>query len=142
MAIANLSETVKTYILRRNELQMEQQHFFNQKQLAVYAQADANSLLSITKSDIRAKYKELWESNPDDYKDCANYTEIPDFEAEIEMIEAKFQDELAELSAWETTISNQITTNDTELQEVNAFLESYKGMLSTNIQGDFNYALS
>ena len=142
MAIANLSETVKAYILRRNQLQMEQQHLFNQKQLAVYAQADANSLLSLTKSDIRAKYKELWEANPDDYKDCVNYTEIPDFEAEIEMIEAKFQDELAELSAWETSISNQITTNDTELQEVNAFLESYKGMLSTNIQGDFNFGLN
>ena len=71
-----------------------------------------------------------------------DYTEIPDFEEEIDRITAEFQDQLDELTAWETVIDEQITTNSAELEEVNAYLESYKSMLSTNIQEDFNFGLN
>ena len=36
---------------------------------------------------------------------------------------------------------NQITTNSAELEEINAWIESLKRMLSSNIQDDFDYGL-
>ena len=70
-----------------------------------------------------------------------DYTKIEDFEDQIDRITAEFQDQLDELTAWETAIDAQITTDSAELEEINAYIESYKSMLSTNIQNDFNYGL-
>ena len=53
-----------------------------------------------------------------------------------------YQDQFDELTAWETAIDAQITTDSAELQEVNAYMESMKTMLSSNIQEDFNYGLN
>ena len=53
-----------------------------------------------------------------------------------------FQENLDDLTAWETAIDAHITTNSAELEEINAYIESYKSMLSTNIQEDFNYGTS
>ena len=47
-----------------------------------------------------------------------------------------------ELTAWETQVDAQITTDSAELEEVNAYMESLKSMLSSNIQEDFNYSLN
>ena len=55
---------------------------------------------------------------------------------------AEFQDQLDALTAWETEIDSQITTNSAELEEVNAYIESYKQMLTSNIQEDFNFGLN
>ena len=71
-----------------------------------------------------------------------NYTEIPDFEEQIDKIVAEFQEQLDELTAWETTIDAQITTNSAELQEENAYYDSLKSMLTSNIQEDFNFGLN
>ena len=46
-----------------------------------------------------------------------------------------------ELSTWETQLDAQITTASAELEEINAYTESMKSMLSSNIQEDFNYGL-
>ena len=67
---------------------------------------------------------------------------IADFEAELDKLTAKYQDEFDQLTAWETNIDTQITTNSAELEEVNAYMESIKSMLSSNIQEDFNYSLN
>ena len=67
---------------------------------------------------------------------------MPDFEAELDKLTAKYQDEFDQLTAWETNIDTQITTNSAELEEVNAYMESIKSMLSSNIQEDFNYSLN
>ena len=71
-----------------------------------------------------------------------DYTEMPDFEAELDKLTAKYQDEFDQLTAWETNIDTQITTDSAELEEVNAYMESIKSMLSSNIQEDFNYSLN
>lgn len=142
MAIANLHETVLNYKLRRNQLNLEITELESQKRLGTYSTADINSLLNCSKSEIRAKYKELYE-NSDELKEAyLDYTKMPDFEAEIEKIEALYQDQLNELTSWETAIDAQITTDSAELEEVNAYLESVQQMLSTNIQEDFNYGLN
>lgn len=142
MAIANLHETIQSYKLRRNFLNLELTQLSAQKSLATYSQADAQSLLSSGKHSVRDYFKNLYENDPELQELYKDYTQIPDFEDEIDKLTAQFQDQLDELTAWETAIDAQITTNDTELQEVNAYLESMKTMLTTNIQEDFNFGLN
>lgn len=142
MAIANLHETIQTYKLRRNFLNLEITQLQDQKALATYSQADINALKNAEKNSIRGHYKELFENDPSLQEKYTDYTEMPDFEAEIDKITAKFQDQLDELTAWETIIDAQITTDSAELEEVNAYLESLKSMLTSNIQEDFNFDLN
>ena len=142
MAIANLHEVIQSSILRRNQLNLELTELQNRKSLGIYAQADVQSLLSAEKHSVRDYFKTLFENDEALQEEYLDYTEIPDFEEEIDRITAEFQDQLDELTAWETVIDEQITTNSAELEEVNAYLESYKSMLSTNIQEDFNFGLN
>lgn len=147
MAIANLSETLKLYKLRRNALNLEITHLQSQKNLATYSQADSQSLKTLADRENRTYFKNLFEADQADggahlYDDYTDYTEIPDFEEQVNIITANFQDELADLTAWETQIDAQITTASAELEEVNAYIESYKSMLTNNIQEDFNYGLN
>lgn len=147
MAIANLHETLMSYKLRRNALNLEITQLQNQKSLAAYSQADAADLKLAQDRANKSYFKGIFEADQatggaheyDDYKD---YTEIPDFEDEVDKITAQYQDQLNELSAWETQIDAQLTTDSAELEEVNAYLESLKSMLSSNIQEDFNYGLN
>lgn len=147
MAIANLHETIQSSILRRNQLNLEITELQTQKTLATYSQADSQSLLSSEKHSVRDYFKSF-EQKVDgktvyvyDGKTYLDYTKIPDFEEEIDRITALYQDQLDELTAWETAIDAQITTDSAELEEVNAYIESYKQMLSSNTQEDFNYGL-
>ena len=147
MAIANLHETLLSYKLRRNELNLQITEFQSQKSLATYSQADAQSLKNAETRSVRDYFKNLYEEDQarggahlyDDYKD---YTEIPDFEEEIDKLTANYQDQLDQLTAWETAIDAQMTTASAELEEVNAYMESISSMLSSNIQEDFNYGLN
>ena len=145
MAIANLHEVIQSSILRRNQLNLELTELQSKKSLAIYSQADVQSLLSSEKHSIRDYFK-TFEQEDGTYlyngKTYLDYTEITDFEEEIDRITAEFQDQLDELTAWETIIDQQITTNSAELEEVNAYLESYRSMLSANISDDFKFGLN
>ena len=141
MAIANLQETLLMYTMRRNRLNMEISELQSRKNLAVMNQADVQSLLSAEKHSVRDYFKNLYENYDELQALYKDYTEIPDFEEEIDKIVAKYQDQLDELTAWETPIDAQITTDSAELEEVNAYMESMKQMLQTNIQDDFNFGL-
>lgn len=147
MAIANLHETLLSYKLRRNELNLQITEFQSQKSLATYSQADAQSLKNAETRSVRDYFKNLYEEDQarggaHEYDDYLDYTQIPDFEEEIDKITAKFQDQLDQLTAWETAIDAQMTTASAELEEVNAYMESISSMLSSNIQEDFNYGLN
>ena len=142
MAIANSNETLLSYKLRRNELNLEITQLQNQKTLATYSQADAQSLKNAQDRANRSYFKGLFEDDPELQEKYTDYTEIPDFEDEVNRITAQFQDQLDELTAWETAIDAQITTDSAELEEINAYMESAKSMLSSNIQEDFNYGLN
>ena len=142
MAIANLHESIQLYKLRKNFLNLEISQLQSQKSLATYSQADVQSLRSAETRSIRNHFKEIFDNDPSLQEKYTDYTEIPDFEAEIDKITAKYQDQLDELTAWETAIDAQITTDSAELEEVNAYLESYKSMLTSNIQEDFNFGLN
>ena len=141
MAIANLHETLLSYAMRKNQLNLEISQLQSQKVLAAYSQADQRAIKAQDEQEIRDFYKALYEGDEDYQGKYKDYTQIPDFEAEMDKIAAKYQDELAQLTAWETQLDAQITTNSAELEEINAYMESMKSMLSSNIQEDFNYGL-
>ncbi len=142
MAIANLHETWLTYKQRVNTLNLEISNLQTQKTLATYSQADLQALLSYEKHSVRDYVKELWESDKELGEKYIDYTKIPDFEEAIDKIVAQYQDQLDEMAAWETALDTQITTNDTEKAECEAYMESITQMLSTNIQEDFNFGLN
>ena len=142
MAIANLHETLLSYKLRRNQLNLEITQLQSQKSLGTYSQADVQSLKSAETRALRNKYKDQFNADAALQEKYTDYTEMPDFEAELDKLTAKYQDEFDQLTAWETNIDTQITTDSAELEEVNAYMESIKSMLSSNIQEDFNYSLN
>ena len=141
MAIANLQETLLMYTMRRNALNLEITELQSRKNLAVMDQADVQSLLSSEKHSVRDYFKNLYRNDEELQALYKDYTEIPDFEDEIDKIVAKYQDQLDESTAWETAVDSQITTDSAELEEINAYMESNKQMLSTNIQEDFKFGL-
>ena len=141
MAIANLQETLLMYTMRRNALNLEIAELQSRKNLAVMDQADVQSLLSSEKHSVRDYFKNLYRNDEELQALYKDYTEIPDFEDEIDKIVAKYQDQLDESTAWETAVDSQITTDSAELEEINAYMESNKQMLSTNIQEDFKFGL-
>ena len=142
MSIANLHETWLTYTMRKNQLNLEIMELQTQKQLAVASIADTNSLLAQGQAAIREQYRTLYEENEVYQANYIDYTEIPDFEEAMDAIAAMYQDQLDELAAWETQLNAQITTDSTELEEINAYMDSIKSMLSSNIQEDFNFGLN
>ena len=142
MATANLHETLLTYTLRKNALTLEIGELQSQKMLAVYSQGDARAIKAQDEEEVRQYFRALYDENEEYNGKYKDYTQIPDFEAEMDKIAAKYNDELEELTAWETALDAQITTDSAELEEVNAYLESMKSMLSSNIQEDYNYGLN
>ena len=142
MAIANLHETLLTYTMRKNALSVEISELQSQKTLAAYQQADHNSIKAQDEEEIRQFYRALYDSDEEYQGKYKDYTQIPDFEEEMDRIAAKYNDQLAEITAWETALDAQITTDSAELEEVNAYMESNKSMLSSNIKEDFNYGLN
>lgn len=142
MAIANLSEIIQSSILRRNQLQFEVSELSTQKQLLALSQGDTNSALSSAKSALREQFKEMFDTDSDLRCEYTDYTEIPEFQEELDKLTARFEDELEQLAAQETAIDGQITTNSTELTEINAYLQQYKQYMTSNIQEDFNFGLS
>lgn len=144
MAIANLHETLLAYTMRKNQLSLDIMGYQATKALAVAQTADTNSLLSAGKAEIRDYFKNLYRTDEEEYRaqGYKNYTEIPDFEEQIDMLTAQMQEELEELAAWEQQIDQQITVASAELEEIKAYEESMKTMLSSNIQEDFNFGIN
>lgn len=145
MAIANLHETWLTYKTRVNDLNVEISELQSQKTLATYSQADLQALLTSEKHSVRDYFKTFKQKDGKyiyDGKEYLDYTKIPDFEEAIDKIVAQYQDQIEEMAAWETAIDAQITTDDTEKQELTAYMESVKQNLSSNIQEDFNFGLN
>ena len=142
MAIANLHETLLSYTLRKNQLNLEISQLQSQKQLALYSQADFSHIQAQEEQELRDFYKALYEGDADYQGKYKDYTQIPEFEAELNKIAAKYQDEMDQIAVWEYQLDAQITTNSAEMEEVNAYMESIKSMLSSNIQEDFKFGLN
>ena len=148
---ATLKETIESYIWRRNELNYQLTNYQTQKSLASYAQKDYVDLQNTEKRSLRDKYKDIWDSEAlaysnetgKDYKSVyVDYTELPEYEEEIDILTAKYEEYLSELTAWQTELENQIASASTELQEVNAYIDSFKSMQSSTIQEEYDFGLN
>lgn len=142
MAEANLNLTIQTYIAERARINNEIQDLQAQKTLSLYSQSDISRLEISEKNETREYWEALFDADPSLQEKYTDYTEIPDFDEEIEKITALYTEQLQELSAWESNIDTQITTDSATLTEIDAYLESYKSMMTTNIQNDYNYGLN
>ena len=144
MAISGHNATLLSLTQRCNELQERMMQLQSQKSLMLFSQQDQGSLKLSEMSEARRYYKDLFESNNEYYKDLGyvSYTEIPDFEEQVDIITAKYQDKIEELAAWENQIDAELTTSSAEYNEAKTYKESFKQMLTTNIQNDFNYGLN
>ena len=151
MAIASLNEVIQSHIMRRNIINRQLSEYSSQKTLAVYEQTDLTTWRNSQKMKIRKEWQNVYSNNitytENSVKYCNynngtyyTYDELEEYQEAIELVESKFQNELAELTSWETQLDNQITTENTELSEIKAYLESFKQMLSNNVKNDYQYA--
>ena len=141
MSEAILNETLLSYVQRRNQINMQITQYQNSKTLASAETSDLASWKTAKYSALRTECKNIFSTT---YKDSTysyvDYTEIPEYTEEVEYIDAYYEAEIADMTAWESQLENQITTLSTELQEINSYMDSYKTMLSDNIKNDYNYA--
>ena len=142
MANANLHETLLSYTLRRNCLNLRITTLEKRKNVAITSQADITMLKGEHEQEVRNQYKAMFEEDPELVEKYKDYTEIPDFEEEMNMIAALYSDQTYDLTAWETMVDQEITTASAELEEVNAYIDSLKSMLSSNIQDDYGYGFN
>lgn len=141
MSEAILNETLLSYVHRRNQINTMITRYQNTKTLATAQTRDLADWKTAKYTALRTECKNIFSVS---YKDStfgyADYTEIPEYTEEVEYIDCYYEAEMADNTAWETQLENEITTLSTELQEINAFMDSYKTMLSDNIKNDYNYA--
>lgn len=141
MAIANLHETLLMYTLQKNQLNLNLTSLSTTKTLMLAQGADLNSEKSARMAEVREYFKSLYDSDPELQAKYDKYTEIEDFEEEMDKIAALYQEQLNELSLKEANIDEEITVTDANLKEVEAYMESFKEMLNRNISEDFKFGL-
>ena len=141
MAIASLNELIQSYIKRRNTINLDLSNYSNQKTLSTARTSDLAAWKNSRYTAIRAEYKNIFSTT---YKDDPNhtyvdYSELPEYKDEIDYVDSYYEAKMEDLTAWETQLDNQITTINTELSEINSYIDSFKNMLSNNIKVDYNY---
>ena len=141
MAEAALNETLLSYVHRKNQINTQITQYQNSKTLASAETADLAEWKTAKYSALRTSCRNIFSvSYMDSTYSYVDYTEIPEYTEEVEYIDCFYEAEVADMTAWERQIENHITTWSTELNEINAFMDSFKTMLSDNIKNDFNYA--
>ena len=141
MAVASLNELIQSYIKRRNTINLDLSNYSNQKTLSTARTSDLAAWKNSRYTAIRAEYKNIFSTT---YKDDPNhtyvdYSELPEYKDEIDYVDSYYEAKMEDLTAWETQLDNQITTINTELSEINSYIDSFKNMLSNNIKVDYNY---
>lgn len=140
MSEAILNETLLSYVQRRNSINVDITKYQNQKTLATAETSDLAEWKTAKYTALRTECKNIFSIS---YKNStysySDYTEIPEYTEEVEYIDCYYEAQVEDLTSWETQLDNQITTLSTELSEINAYMDSYKSMLSDNIQNDYSY---
>lgn len=141
MAIASLNELIQSYIMRRNSINLDLTNYSSQKTLATAETSNLAGWRTARYQALRAEYKNIFSTN---YKDkdpytYVEYSELPEYQDEVSYVDSYYQAKTEDLAVWETQLDNQITTINTELSEINSYIDSFKQMLSSNIKNDYNY---
>ena len=141
MAVATLHNLLLSYKIRLNQINLELSNLQGRKKIATAQSAEEQSILSWNKAELRNKYKDMFASDEELQELYTDYTDIPDFEEDLDRILAESTVRLDEISDWEEAINAQITTLSTEEEEIKAYMESVKSMEQSNIQEDYRYGL-
>jgi len=148
MAEANLQLCIQSYIIRKNELNNELNDLADQKMLISYRQMSNTTEANAKKSAIRREWQKEWQYMFDSAADqdrflekYGDYTALDEYRVAMESLNAELAKLQEELTAKENFIDSTITTDSTELSEVNAYIDSFKSMLQNNISADFDYGL-
>lgn len=145
MAIASLNEVIQSYIQRRNAINVDLTNYSGQKTMGSMRQSDLAAWKNSRHNAIKLQYKGIFSANPSMYKEkysYVDYTQLPEYQDEVMYVDSYYTAKLEDLTAWETELDNQITTMNVELNEINAYIDSFKSTLSNNIKNDYNYGQS
>lgn len=141
MAVASLNEIIQSYIRRRNAINLDLTNYSNQKTLSTSQTADLAGWKNTRYQAIRTEYKNIFSmtyKNNEKYT-YVDYSELPEYQDEISYVDSYYEARMEDLTAWETQLDSQITTINTELSEINSYIDSFKQMVSSNIKVDYNY---
>ena len=149
MAEANLNLCIQNYIIRRNEINNLLSDLSDQKMLISYQQMRNTTKANAMKSALRQQWDARWHEEFDMASDqdafmekYGDYSAMEGYKSALESLNAELAILEEELTAKENHIDNQVTTNSTELSEINAYMDSYKSMIKKNIGDDFKYGLN
>ena len=149
MAESNLQLCIQSYIIRRNEINNLLSDLADQKMLISYQQMRNTTKANAQKSALRKEWDDRWHeefemaSDQDAFMEkYGDYSAMEGYKTSLESLNAELAILEEELTAKENFVDNCVTTNSAELTEINAYMESYKGMMKNNISSDFNYNLS
>ena len=137
MSVASIQESLLTYTLRSNQLTLDVMNLQSYKELSICEQADTSNLLNLNINEIGEDFKALWESNPELQEKYIDYTEIPEYTAEMNKIQAQFEMHLNELKLQEDNYDRQMTTKNAEHEEVKSIMQSLRNTLSASIKSEF-----
>src|SRR5574344_1386518 len=138
MAIASLSEIIQSYIMRRNSINVDLTNYSTQKTLATSETSELAGWKNSRYNNLRTEYKKIFEETYKGSSSFVDYTELQDYKDEIQYVDSYYDAKTEDLTNWETQLDAQITTMNTELSEINAYIDSFKQTLSSNIKTDFN----
>lgn len=141
MATASLNELIQSYILRRNQINLDLTNYSSQKTLATGETSELAGWKNSRYNVLRSEYKKVFSES---YKDNSSYTyvdytQLQEYKDEVSYVDSYYDAKSEDLTNWETQLDNQITTVNTELSEITSYIDSFKQMLSSNIKVDYNY---
>lgn len=127
--------------MRRNSINLDLTNYSSQKTLATSETSSLAGWKNTRYQALRSEYKNIFSTS---YKDNDQYTyvdftELPEYQDEVSYVDSYYEAKVEDLTVWETQLDNQITTINTELSEINSYIDSFKQMLSSNIKVDYNY---
>lgn len=142
MAFSTLQVSLLSYKSDKARREAENTRLSLEKSLAVADQADVRDIKAQKEAEAKQEYRAFFEGDEELQEKYKDYTEIPDFEDAMDKIAAEAQSQIDELTFWETQKDAQIATNSAVIEEDNAWIESLKSMITSNIQNDFNFGLN
>ena len=141
MATASLNELIQSYIMRRNQINLDLTNYSSQKTLATGETSELAGWKNSRYNSLITQYKQVYSET---YKDNSSYTyvdytQLQEYKDEVSYVDSYYDAKTEDLTNWETQLDNQITTVNTELSEITSYIDSFKQMLSSNIKVDYNY---
>ena len=107
---------------------------------AIANQKEVQRLKGCEERELREAYRAEYEDNIEEYDGkYSDYTELPDFENELQSISAIFDDQLEVYAYWENVNHTEVITSTAEQQRLKLDEERLQQELSSDIQNDMNY---